>query len=136
LKQIEDEVFAAGYSQIVLRQLFDLFPPLFFVGRVDQEVQGYISGGLSHPPKEAWLLSLAVTEAARRTGLATALVNALVDALDHTEASVLKLTVDPAREEVVGFYERLGFVVEARDDAYFGRGHPRAVLGRPLTPAG
>jgi [ribosomal protein S18]-alanine N-acetyltransferase len=135
LKQIEDEVFVAGYSQVVLRQLLDLFPRLFFVGLVDEEVQGYISGGLGHPPEEAWLLSLAVTNAARGTGLVTTLVNALIDALGRTEASVLKLTVDPAREDVVGFYERLGFVMEASEDTYFGPGHPRALLSRYLTPS-
>jgi [ribosomal protein S18]-alanine N-acetyltransferase len=99
---------------------------------VDDAVAGYVVGGIAHPPDEAWLLSLAVADRARGRGLATGLVNELIEALRDTAPSILKLTVDPTRREALAFYDRLGFREGARHEAYFGPGYPRVILTRQL----
>jgi [ribosomal protein S18]-alanine N-acetyltransferase len=132
LSEIEEQAFARGYSPVIIRQLLELFPGLFFVGTYEEEVCGYVVGGYRLGAEEAWLLSLAVAPEARGKGVSTALLDSLIAALEGSPARWLKLTVDPSHEDALGFYWRRGFEQIAIDDEYFGPGKPRLILGRRL----
>jgi ribosomal-protein-alanine N-acetyltransferase len=132
LRALEEEVFDPGYPPVVLRQLLDLFPDLFFAAELDGDVVGYVSGGLSSDRDRAWLLSLAVAPRAKGRGIGRALVETLIEALSATPARDLRLTMDPTNASAAGLYARFGFREAGREEAYFGPGFPRAVLVRQL----
>lgn len=71
---------------------------------------------------EAEMLTLAVRPAARRRGLASALVQAAVVALAQADAAVLHLEVAADNAAALALYARAGFTPEGRRRGYYARG--------------
>lgn len=88
----------------------------------------------------AELQRVAVARAHRRSGVATALLAAVVTAARGTEADRLLLEVRVDNRGALQFYSRRGFVEVARRRAYYTDGTTAAVLllplGDPLTDLG
>lgn len=61
-----------------------------------------------------WVYSLAVGEARRHTGIGSALVERIEDALKALGCLKVNLQVVGSNSNVVDFYKRLGFSVEDR----------------------
>lgn len=86
---------------------------------------------------EAEILTLAVAPAARRQGIARALVEAAASASAGAGADVLWLEVDVGNATAVRLYEQTGFEVAGRRPGYYSRGQGPAsdalVMRRPLN---
>jgi ribosomal protein S18 acetylase RimI-like enzyme len=91
-----------------LRQKCDLL----FVAAVEGIVVGTVMGG--YDGHRGWVYSVAVRPEHRRAGIGRALVGRLERALAERGCLKVNLQVRTSNGVVVGFYERLGYVVEER----------------------
>lgn len=85
---------------------------LFLVATAGSRILGTIMGG--YDGHRGWIYSLAVAADARGQGIGTRLVRAVEQALADLECPKIKLEVIPENQEVVAFYEALGYNVEER----------------------
>ena len=83
----------------------------------------------------AELQRISVDPAHRRTGLATALLDAVVDAARESEADRVLLEVRADNAGAVAFYEARGFVEIDRRRRYYRDGATAIVLRRDVAPA-
>jgi ribosomal-protein-alanine N-acetyltransferase len=81
----------------------------------------------------AELQRIAVAPAARRTGVATALLAAVVEASRRGGADRLLLEVREDNAGALAFYAARGFVAIDRRPRYYADGAPAAVLRLPLV---
>ena len=87
-------------------------PGLFLVALVDSKVIGTVMGG--YDGHRGWVYSLAVDEAERHTGIGSALMDKIEQALKSLGCLKVNLQVVGSKSGVVEFYEKLGFSVEDR----------------------
>jgi ribosomal protein S18 acetylase RimI-like enzyme len=83
---------------------------LFFVAVVEGAVVGTVMGG--YDGHRGWVYSVAVKATHRRTGVGTALLRRLEQALAERGCLKVNLQVRTSNAAVVAFYESLGYVVE------------------------
>lgn len=95
---------------------------LLFVATVGEQVVGSVMAG--YDGHRGWLYSVAVLAAQRKRGIGSALVKHAEQALTHRGCVKVNLQVVAGNEDVVGFYEALGFQQE-----------PRTSMGKLLTQA-
>lgn len=79
---------------------------------LDGAVLGTILAG--YDGHRGWLYSVAVDPANRRSGIGAALVRHAQRALAELGCMKVNLQIMSGNEAVAGFYEKLGFTVEAR----------------------
>lgn len=82
-----------------------------------KEPQGFIMGWAAAVDSE--ILTLAVTPAARRKGVATALINAAGATALVRGAATMHLEVAETNEGAIALYSRLGFEPAGRRHAYY-----------------
>ena len=120
-----DEVAVAG----LWREVFPDAPPwnhpetdirrklavqreLFLVATLDGKLVGTTLAG--YDGHRGWVHYVAVSPRHRRQGIATALMNRVEQELVRRGCPKLNLQVRAANDEVVSFYEKLGYEVEER----------------------
>ena len=132
LAALEWAVFGEeAYPAFFFRQAMDLWGPFFLVAEEGGRIAGYALAAPSATGSEACLLSAGVHPDARRRGLATGLLRALLDRLDAAGIATVWLTVHP-ENPAVRLYERLGFEPVGEEADYFGDGEPRLRMERSL----
>ena len=87
-------------------------PELFFVAAEGDRILGTVMGG--YDGHRGWIYSMAVNQAARRKGIGSALVRHLEAELRKLNCGKVNLQILVHNEEVVAFYEALGYHVEPR----------------------
>lgn len=87
-------------------------PELFFVAVLGEDVIGSIMAG--YDGHRGWLYAVAVRADARRSGVGAALVGHAERALMGLGCAKINLQVRETNAAVVGFYQALGYFVEAR----------------------
>ncbi|MGO4256071.1 ribosomal protein S18-alanine N-acetyltransferase [Marmoricola sp. RAF53] len=102
----------------------------YLVAEVDGEVAGYAVA--SYAGDIAELQRIGVDETARRRGLATALLDAVVVAAPATGANRLLLEVREDNAGALAFYAARGFVEIDRRPRYYRDGATAVVMRRPL----
>lgn len=85
---------------------------LFFIAVPDIEVVGTVMAGWDG--HRCWIYSLAVHPLLRGQGIGGKLVDRAVDELKERDCPKVNLQVMPDNTRVIGFYEKLGFLVEER----------------------
>ncbi|MDP8999845.1 MAG: GNAT family acetyltransferase [Myxococcota bacterium] len=85
---------------------------LFFVAVIDAAVVGTAMGGFDG--HRGWLYAVAVRPDMQRSGIGSALVRRVEDALVARGCPKLNLQVRVPNRGVVAFYRRLGYLVEQR----------------------
>jgi ribosomal protein S18 acetylase RimI-like enzyme len=85
---------------------------LLFVAVADANVIGSIMAG--YDGHRGWLYSVAVLPAHRKRGIGSALVAHAEKALIQRGCAKINLQVVAGNEEVVGFYEAIGYLQEPR----------------------
>ena len=85
---------------------------LLFVAEVDGTINGFVMAGFDG--HRGWIYSLAVLPECRNLGLGRGLVNQCLVALEQLGCRKVNLQVREGNEQVISFYERLGFSVEPR----------------------
>jgi ribosomal protein S18 acetylase RimI-like enzyme len=87
-------------------------PALFLIATVGDTVVGTVMGG--YDGHRGWIYSLAVAQACRRRGIATALVRRLEKLLREMGCLKVNLQVRGSNSGVIGFYEHIGYSLEDR----------------------
>jgi ribosomal protein S18 acetylase RimI-like enzyme len=87
-------------------------PELFFIAAKGRTIVGTIMAG--YDGHRGWIYRVAVSPRYQRQGIGSALVRHAEQALVARGAPKINLQIRETNQRVVGFYERLGFVVEAR----------------------
>ena len=105
----------------------------YFVAEVDGEVVGYAVGSFVGDIAE--LQRIGVAPAARRTGVATALLDAVVGEAPATGADRLLLEVREDNAGALAFYAARGFIEIDRRPRYYRDGTTAVVLRLPLVQA-
>lgn len=85
-------------------------PSLFFVAVNDDAVVGAVMGG--YDGRRGWMYHLAVEASIRRGGIGRQLVSALEDTMRGRSVAKINLQVRAGNEDVISFYERVGYVDE------------------------
>ncbi len=85
---------------------------LFLVACADGRVVGTAMGG--YDGHRGWVHLVAVSPSHRRLGVGAALMQRIEEGLAALGCPKLNLQVRCSNEEVVAFYERLGYVIEDR----------------------
>ena len=85
---------------------------LFFVAVHGEKVTGTVMAGWDG--HRGWVYSLAVHPLMREQGIGRKLVDRAVDELKQRDCPKVNLQVMPDNSCVIGFYEKLGFLVEER----------------------
>ena len=98
----------------------------------DDAVVGYASAAVIADVAD--LTRIAVRPAARRSGSARALLDALLEQAAERGAERMMLEVADTNEPALGFYVASGFVEIARRRDYYGRGVDAVVM--ELAPIG
>jgi ribosomal-protein-alanine N-acetyltransferase len=113
LAQIHASAFADGWSTASIRDLF-AGPGVFAFVLPDGFILARAAGG------EAEILTLAVIPAARRRGIARALILAAAHHAQGLGAESLFLEVATGNEPAFRLYTGVGFTAAGRRKAYFG----------------
>lgn len=79
------------------------------------------------------LTRIAVRPPARRSGIARALLDALLGAAQELGAERMMLEVAEVNEPALGFYTASGFTEVARRRDYYSRGVDAVVMERPMA---
>lgn len=128
---IEQELFGEhAYPYFVLRQYYDCHSEGFLVAEENGQVVGYVLHARGHQQAESWILALGIRSAVQGQGIGKQLMEMC---LSSTRTDV-KLTVDPENQNACRLYQKLGFELLVHDDAYFGEGEARWVMGYKQRP--
>lgn len=114
LSRLHRECFDEGWSEESFRAL--LANPAAFALR-DTASLGFIVVQTAYDESE--VLTLGVTPAARRRGIAAALIDTSVNMLFEREIKTLFLEVDCANNQAVALYNRCGFTPMGRRPGYY-----------------
>lgn len=96
----------------MLDRKFAMGDGLVWVAEADGEIVGVVAAG--YDGVRGWIYHLAVDEAHRRRGIATALMRAAETELARRGCPKINLQVMGDNSSVVALYERLGYTVEDR----------------------
>ena len=114
---LEKECFASPWTKETLNEETDNPTALFFVAKDNGKTVGYI--GANNILGEVFITNVAVTAEYRRKGVATSLINELINRCKKEKALYLTLEVRRSNISAVNLYEKLGFsLVGERKDFY------------------
>ena len=123
---LERLCFSAPWSEDSVRSELDNPLSLWLVAEENGEVAGYI--GSQTVLGEADMMNVAVAPACRRRGIAAALVEALIGALDAGGAYALTLEVRASNEPALALYRGLGFCEIGRRKNYYSKPREDALI--------
>ena len=107
LAQLEKECFADPWSEKALADELTNPNAVLRVALIDEEVAGYV--GMLHVLDEGDICNVAVFDKFRRRGVATALIQHLVDYAVENQLSFITLEVRESNMGAQKFYETMGF---------------------------
>ena len=107
LAQLERECFSDPWSEKALSEELSNPNAVFRVALIDGEVAGYV--GMLHVLDEGDICNVAVFDKFRRRGVATALIQHLVDYAVENQLSFITLEVRESNIGAQKFYETMGF---------------------------
>ena len=118
LAQLEKECFADPWSEKALAEELTNPNAVFRVALIDEEVAGYV--GMLHVLDEGDICNVAVFDKFRRRGVATALIQHLVDYAVENQLSFITLEVRESNMGAQKFYETMGFeTIGIRKNFYY-----------------
>ena len=107
LAQLERECFSDPWSEKALAEELSNSNAVFRVALIDGEVAGYV--GMLHVLDEGDICNVAVFDRFRRKGVASALIQHLVDYGVENQLSFITLEVRESNIGAQKFYETMGF---------------------------
>ena len=107
LTQLEKECFPDPWSEKALADELTNPNAVFRVALIDEEVAGYV--GMLHVLDEGDICNVAVFDKFRRRGVATALIQHLVDYAVENQLSFITLEVRESNMGAQKFYDTMGF---------------------------
>lgn len=126
--EIDNEAYGShAYGWLVLRQLFDISGDFLMVAE-RETIVGYALGARRFGTSVGWILSLAVSARARKTGVGECLTGRLVDELVRSGANCILLTVELQNVGAKKLYQKFGFIETGLETDYFGASENRIIM--------
>jgi len=138
---INMETLPEHYSDYFYYEILSEFPETFLVAELDGALIGYvmcrIEYGFSHLrrlglARKGHIVSIAVREAHRGRGVGTLLMRASQDSMFEKAAAECYLEVRVTNDEAIALYQRLGYSVASRLEAYYKDGEAALVMATKL----
>lgn len=117
---IHAELFEGAWSAPALLKMIMSPPVIAFAAEDQGAVVAYVIA--NSVADETEILSIGVTRRLQRGGLATALLRTLIKAANRHQAGRIFLEVAEANAPARALYQRFGFKVVGRRNAYYARG--------------
>lgn len=133
IQALEEKCFPREhYPRFFFVQAREIFTNTFLLAEgEDAMAVGYILGASSsQDPSQAWILSMCVTQAKRKRGVGSALLQAAQEALRSAGAMKLLLSVAEDNLEAISLYRKFGFKKECVEQMYFGKTQPRIIMSK------
>ena len=134
---INAETLPEHYSDYFYYEILSEFPETFLVAELEGSLIGYvmcrIEYGFSHLRKlglarKGHVVSIAVREQHRGKGVGTMLMRATQEAMTKRNATESYLEVRVSNSEAITLYQRLGYKVSGRLEAYYKDGEAALVM--------
>jgi ribosomal-protein-alanine N-acetyltransferase len=139
--EINMETLPEHYSDYFYYEILAEFPETFLVAEVDESIVGYvmcrIEYGFSHLKRlglarKGHVVSIAVKEEHRGKGVGTMLMRASQEAMVEKTATESYLEVRVTNVEAIALYQRLGYSVSSRVEAYYKDGEAALVMATKI----
>jgi len=139
---INAETLPEHYSDYFYYEILAEFPETFLVAERDGSLIGYvmcrIEYGFSHLKRlglarKGHIVSIAVREQHRGKGVGTMLMQTSQEAMVAKAATESYLEVRVTNSEAITLYQRLGYKVTSRLEAYYKDGEAALVMAAPLA---
>ena len=139
--EINEETLPEHYSDYFYYEILSEFPETFLVAELDGALIGYvmcrIEYGFSHLKKlglarKGHIVSVAVREKHRGKGVGTLLVRASHEAMLAKGSTETYLEVRVANAQAIALYQRLGYKITGRLEAYYKDGEAALVMASSL----
>ena len=139
---INAETLPEHYSDYFYYEILAEFPETFLVAELDGSLIGYvmcrIEYGFSHLKRlglarKGHIVSIAVREQHRGKGVGTMLMQTSQEAMLAKAATESYLEVRVTNSEAITLYQRLGYKVTSRLEAYYKDGEAALVMAAPLA---
>lgn len=120
-------------AAVFVRQAMTLWPRLFLVADVDNQIAGYLIGSISYDNSSSgWILRLRVDTAFQRMGVATMLMEKIENSMKKDGISQILLSCSPVNHGALALYHRQQYSDVRVKTAYFGPGEDRLILRKIL----
>lgn len=138
---INAETLPEHYSDYFYYEILSEFPETFLVAELEGAVVGYvmcrIEYGFSHLrrlglARKGHIVSVAVKEQHRSKGIGTLLMRTSQDAMLQKTATECYLEVRVSNADAITLYQRLGYRVSGRLEAYYKDGEAALVMAIQL----
>ncbi|MDV3276953.1 MAG: GNAT family N-acetyltransferase [Nitrososphaerales archaeon] len=129
------------YSDYFYHEILAEFPETFLVAELHDEVVGYImcrvEYGFSHLKRlslarKGHVVSVAVLEEHRGRGVGTKLIQLAEDEMVAKSANECYLEVRASNQGAISLYEKMGFKVTGKLEAYYRDGAPAYLMAVPI----
>ncbi len=139
--RINSKTLPEHYTDYFYFEILSEFPETFLVAEIAGEVVGYVmcrvEYGFSHLRKlglarKGHVISIAVLEEHRGKGVGTTLMTTAQEEMVKKAASECYLEVRVSNLEAKALYERLGYRVTTRLEAYYKDGEPAFLMATQL----
>ena len=126
LAQIEKQCFSTPWSENALAEEIENPNARFFVALCGEQVAGYI--GAHNIVGEVYITNVAVAPDYRRQGVATQLIERLVEISRAEKAEFITLEVRENNTSAQALYEKQGFGVVGKRKAFYENPREDAIL--------
>ena len=139
--EINAETLPEHYSDYFYYEILAEFPETFLVAELDGSLIGYVmcrvEYGFSHLRKlglarKGHIVSIAVKEQHRGKGVGTLLMGMAQEAMTRKTATESYLEVRVSNTDAIALYQRLGYRVSGRLEAYYKDGEAALVMATQL----
>lgn len=126
IAEIEKECFEHPWSYDSFCMEYADKKKHYFVAKDEcGEVIGY--GGFAHVEDEAHIMNIAVTAKARRMGVGSAILKAVLDCAEKLGIVAITLEVDDSNAAAIAVYEKAGFKCAGLRPHYYGWDRPARI---------
>lgn len=138
---INTETLPEHYSDYFYYEILAEFPETFLIAELEGVIVGYImcriEYGFSHLrrlglARKGHVVSIAVKESHRGKGVGTILLRTAQEEMLKKSSTECYLEVRVSNEGAIALYQRLGYKVSGRLDAYYKDGEAALVMAIPL----
>ena len=139
---INSETLPEHYSDYFYYEILSEFPETFLVAELDGGLVGYlmcrIEYGFSHLrrlglARKGHVVSVAVKPLHRGKGVGTLLMRTSQEAMAKKSATECYLEVRVSNTEAIALYQRLGYKVSGRLEAYYKDGEAALVMATQIS---
>lgn len=123
---IEKQCFSTPWSQQVLDMELQNKCAVFFVAEENGSLLGHI--GMHAVMDEGYIANVAVARNHRRQGVATALLNRLIQSAEEKRLGFLTLEVRESNVPAISFYQKSGFAPVGRRKNFYSNPEEDALL--------